>query len=292
MATASWTLAPRTKGAKSVYRVRRALWQAFLYIVLTAGALIMVLPFLWMISTSIKDLAEALRIPPIWIPSVPRWDNYVRAWDAAPFGRYFFNSFFIAVTTTIGEVITTIFAAYAFAKMKFFGKNFMFTLLLGTLMIPGQMLLVPNFLTIKRLGWYNTYWALIIPWIVSVFGIFLLRQFFRTIPDELWDAARIDGCSRFRYIWRIVVPLSRPGIATVALFKFIGSWNAFLWVLIMTDRVELRTVPVGLRFFMSDMGTDYPLLMAASTMAILPVLLIFFFTQRQFIQGIARTGLK
>jgi multiple sugar transport system permease protein len=133
---------------------------------------------------------------------------------------------------------------------------------------------------------------LIIPWTVSVFGIFLLRQFFRTIPDEFWDAARIDGCSRFRYIWQVVVPLSRPGIATVALFKFIGSWNAFLWVLIMTDKVELRTIPVGLRFFMSDVGTNYPLLMAASTMAILPVLLIFLFTQRQFIQGITRTGLK
>lgn len=276
----------------SVYRARRLTWLLFLYLVLTAGAAVMLLPFAWSLSTSLKTLSEAMRIPPTWIPKQPHWDNYIAAWKAAPFGRYFFNSFFIAITTTMGEVITTILAAYAFAKMDFFGKNFLFTLLLGTLMIPGQMLLVPNYVTIKRLGWYNTYWALIIPWVVSVFGIFLLRQFFRTIPDELWDAARIDGCSRFRFIWRIVVPLARPGIATVALFKFVGSWNAFLWVLIMTDKVELRTVPVGLRYFMSDMGTEYPLLMAAALMAIVPVLILFFVTQRQFIQGIARTGLK
>ncbi|MCR4391776.1 MAG: carbohydrate ABC transporter permease [Candidatus Acetothermia bacterium] len=252
----------------------------------------MILPFLWMVSTSFKDLVEALRIPPVWIPTQWRWENYLEAWNAAPFGRYFFNSFFIAITTTVGEVITTILAAYAFAKMNFLGKNVVFTILLGTMMIPGQMLLVPNYVTISRLGWYDTYWALIIPWIVSVFGIFLLRQFFRTIPDELWDSARIDGCSRLRYLWRIVVPLSRPGIATVALFKFVGSWNAFLWVLIMTNKVELRTVPVGLRYFQQDVGTDYHLLMAASTMAIVPILILFFLTQRQFVQGIARTGLK
>jgi len=292
MATEWVRWSPDYFGFRGASRVRRILWHSFLYLSLTAGAALMLLPFFWMLSTSLKTLAEALRMPPIWIPKAPHWENYVLAWNAAPFGRYFFNSFFIAITTTVGEVITTILAAYAFAKMEFFGKNFLFILLLGTLMIPGQMLLVPNYVTIKRLGWYNTYWALIIPWVVSVFGIFLLRQFFRTIPDELWDAARIDGCSRFRFIWRIVVPLSRPGIATVALFKFVGSWNAFLWVLIMTDKVELRTVPVGLRFFMSDVGTNYPLLMAAATMAIVPILILFFFTQRQFIQGVARTGLK
>ncbi|MBC7092602.1 carbohydrate ABC transporter permease [Candidatus Bipolaricaulota bacterium] len=252
----------------------------------------MVLPFLWMVSTSLKTLIEALRFPPTWIPEPARWENYLAAWNAAPFGRYFFNSFFIAIATTIGEVTITALAGYAFAKMNFLGKNVLFMLLLGTLMIPGQMLLVPNFITIKRLGWYNTYWALIIPWIASVFSIFLLRQFFRTIPDEFWDSARIDGCSRLRYLAQVVAPLSRPALATVALFNFVGSWNAFLWVLVMTDKVELRTVPVGLRYFMMEMGTDYPLLMAAATMAIVPILILFFFAQRQFIQGIARTGLK
>ncbi|RLE37479.1 carbohydrate ABC transporter permease, partial [Candidatus Acetothermia bacterium] len=162
----------------------------------------------------------------------------------------------------------------------------------GTMMIPGEMLLVPNFILMTRLHWIDTYYALIIPWITSVFGIFLLRQFFMTIPDDLWDAARIDGCGRLRFLWRIMVPLSRPGITSVALFKFIGSWNAFLWVLIMTNNPNMRTVPVGLSFFRSDVGTDYELLMSASFMAMLPILILFFVAQKQFIQGIARSGLK
>ncbi|MGC9530143.1 MAG: carbohydrate ABC transporter permease [Candidatus Bipolaricaulaceae bacterium] len=252
----------------------------------------MLLPFFWMVTTSVKTLVEALRIPPIWIPSDLHWDNYVRAWNAAPFARYFFNSFFIAVMCSAGEVFTSVLAAYAFAKMDFFGKRFLFGALLATMMIPGHMLLVPNFVTITRLGWHDTYQALIIPWIVGVFSIFLLRQFFKTVPDELWDSARIDGCSRFRYIWKVMVPLSKPAITTVALFSFVGSWNAFLWVLIMTDSAHMRTIPVGLRFFQMEMGTEYPLLMAASTMAIVPILLLFLAAQRQFIQGIARTGLK
>lgn len=272
--------------------VRRAGWTLFVYVVLLGVVVVMLLPFLWMLSTSLKDLVEALRFPPQWIPAPARWQNYLQAWNAAPFGRYFFNSFAIAIATTVGEVVVTSLAGYAFAKMNFLGKTVLFTLLLGTLMVPGQMLLVPNFITIKRLGWYNTYWALIVPWIASVFSIFLLRQFFRTIPDELWDSARIDGCSRLRYLARVVAPLSRPALATVALFNFVGSWNAFLWVLVMTDKVELRTVPVGLRYFMMEAGTDYPLLMAAATLAIVPILILFFAAQRQFIQGIARTGLK
>lgn len=211
-----------------VHRARQSLLLFCSYVMLATVAVVMLLPFFWMISTSLKDLVEALRIPSIWIPKPIRFENFPGAWNAAPFGRYFFNSFFIAFLTTIGEVICASLAAYAFAKMNFFGKNVLFMLLLGTLMIPGQMLLVPNFITIKRLGWYNTYWALIIPWIASVFSIFLLRQFFRTISDELWDSARIDGCSRFRYLWRIVAPLSQPALATVALFNFVGSWNAFL----------------------------------------------------------------
>ena len=161
----------------------------------------MLLPFLWMLTTSLKSEAAVLQMPPQWIPTEWKWSNYPLAWSTAPFARYFFNSFFMSAMTTIGEVIFTIFAAYAFAKMKFLGKNALFTLLLGTLMIPGQMLLIPNFVTITRLGWLDTYWALIIPWLASVFAIFLLRQFFRSLPDELWDSARIDGCGRFRFLW-------------------------------------------------------------------------------------------
>lgn len=274
------------------YVVRQRAYRALLYVLMFLGCAIMLLPFFWMLTTSLKTELGAMRMPPQWIPPQLHWENYAQAWNTAPFGRYFFNSFFVSITSTVGEVLTTILAAYAFAKMRFFGKNVLFAILLGTLMIPGEMLLVPNYVTLVKWGWFDHYEALIIPWIVSVFGIFLLRQFFRSIPDELWDAARIDGCPRRRYLWRVVVPLSKPAILTVALFKFLGSWNAYQWVLIMTNSEEMRTVPVGLTMFSSDIGTAYHLLMAASVMAIVPILILFFFTQKQFIQGIARTGIK
>ncbi len=274
------------------YLAQQGGYRFLLYALLFAGCAIMILPFLWMLTTSLKSDVSVLRMPPQWIPTDWKWSNYPSAWSTAPFGRYFFNSFFIAITTTIGEVFTTILAAYAFAKMQFFGKNLLFAILLGTLMIPGEMLLIPNYVTITRFGWFDHYEALIIPWLVSVFGIFLLRQFFRSLPDELWDSARIDGCRRFRFLWQIIVPLSKPAILTVALFKFLGSWNAFQWVLIMTNSEPMRTVPVGLTTFSSEIGTQYELLMAASVLAILPVLILFFFAQKQFIQGVARTGIK
>lgn len=274
------------------YVARQRVQRFTLYVLLFAGCAIMLFPFFWMLTTSFKTQAETLRIPPQWIPSAFRWQNYVDAWNAAPFGRYFFNSFFMAITTTIGEVFTTILAAYAFAKMKFFGKSTIFAILLGTMMIPGQMLLLPNYVTMARLSWLDQYEALIIPWLVSVFGIFLLRQFFRSVPDELFDAAKIDGCSRLRFLFRIMVPLSKPAIFTVALLKFMGSWNSFQWVLIMTTSEHMRTVPVGLQLFSSEVGTAYERLMAASVLAIIPILILFLFTQKQFIQGVARTGIK
>jgi multiple sugar transport system permease protein len=276
----------------SYYTARRGLYRSLLYLLMLASCVVMLFPFFWMVTTSFKTGIEAMKFPPQWIPTSWHWANYPLAWSTAPFGRYFFNSFFIAITSTLGEVFTTVLAAYAFAKMRFFGKNALFALLLGTLMIPGEMLLVPNFVTIVRLHWFDHYQALIIPWLVSVFGIFLLRQFFRSIHDELWDAARIEGCGRFRYLMRIIVPLSKPAILTVALFKFLGSWNAFQWVLMMTNSEAMRTVPVGLTNFSTDIGTAYEQLMAASVLAILPVLILFFFTQKQFIQGVARTGIK
>jgi len=263
-----------------------------LYVILLAGAAIMLLPFFWMFSTSFKTLSDAMAIPPVWIPSPFVPENYVRAWHAAPFARYFFNSVFISSMTMIGEVITCIFAGFAFAKMKFFGKHVLFMLVLATFMIPGHMLLVPSYVLIRGLGWYDTYWALIMPWVTSAFGIFLMRQFFRTLPDELWDAARMDGCPRLRYVLQIAVPIVRPGIATVALLQFINSWNSFLWVLIMTDSPLMRTIPVGLRFFQMEAGTRYPELMAASAMAIVPIIILFFFAQKHFVRGFARTGVK
>lgn len=271
---------------------RKVFFKGLTYLLLIIGAGVILLPFYWMVTTSLKTPSAAMAVPPQWIPTSLHWQNYVKAWNAAPFGRYFINSFFISIMTTIGEVITTILAAYAFAKMDFFGKNVIFMILISLMMFPGQLRLIPNYLLASSLGWVGTYQILILPWIASIFGIFLLRQYFLTIPEELWDAAQLDGCSRFRFLWRIVVPLSKPGIITVALFKFVSSWNAFMWVLIMTNTATMRTIPVGLAVFQSEAGTHYGQLMAASTMAILPILVIFFLAQKQFIQGVTRSGIK
>ncbi len=272
--------------------LKKALYKFFTYFALLALVIAVLLPFYWMVTTSFKPPGEVNVVPPKWIPSELHWQNYVKAWNAAPFNRYFINSFFVSIMTTIGEVLTTILAAYAFAKMDFFGKRVLFLSLLGLMMFPGQLRLIPNFMLASNLGWTDSYQILIVPWIASIFGIFLLRQYFKTIPDELWDAAQLDGCSRFRFLWKVVVPLSKPGIITVALFKFVGSWNAFLWVLIMTNKPSMRTIPVGLAVFRSEAGTHFAELMAASTMAVLPILIIFFFAQKQFIQGVARSGIK
>ena len=220
------------------------------------------------------------------------WQNYVDAWNAAPFGRYYLNTVFVAVTTTVLEIIFAAMAAFAFAKMDFFGKKFIFSLFLATMMVPGEVLLVPNFITLTNLGWVDTYYALIVPWVVSVFAIFLLRQHFMTIPDELYDAAKIDGMNKWKFLWGVMVPLSKPAIITGALLKFVGSWNSFLWVLIITKSPEYRTLPVGLQNFSSATGTEYNLLMSAATFSIIPVVILFLITQKYFIAGISRSGLK
>lgn len=220
------------------------------------------------------------------------FQNYVDAWKAAPFSRYYLNTIFVATSTTVLEVILASMAAYAFSWMNFPGKNFLFGLFLATMMVPGEVLLVPNFITISKFGWIDTYYSLIVPWIVSVFAIFLMRQHFMAIPKELFDASKIDGCSHWRFLWQIVVPLSKPVIITGALLKFVGSWNSFLWVLIVTNSDKYRTLPVGLQNFSSDVGTLYNQLMAAATFSVLPVIILFLLTQQYFVRGIARTGLK
>ncbi len=220
------------------------------------------------------------------------FQNYVDAWNAAPFARYYFNTVLVATITTFLNIIVGVMAAFAFSKLHFKGRNFLFMLFLATMMIPGEVLLVPNFITIVKFGWFNTYYALIIPWIASAFVIFLMRQNFMSVPDELFDAAKIDGASKWRFLWTILVPLSKPVIITGALLNFVGSWNAFLWVLIVTNTPSMRTLPVGLQNFSSNAGTMYNQLMAASTFSMLPIVILFLFAQKYFIQGIARSGLK
>jgi ABC-type glycerol-3-phosphate transport system permease component len=218
--------------------------------------------------------------------------NYSQAWYKNNFDRYFFNSFYIAVTTTFFQILTSALAAYAFSFMDFKGKNTIFMLFLATMMIPGQAILVPNYLILAKLRWVDTYWALIFPFCAQVFGIFLLRQFFMAVPKELYDAAKIDGCSRFGFFWRVLIPLSIPAVTTMGIFTFIGSWNSFLWALIVTHRDSLRTIQVGLSTFKDAEGTKFELLMAASTFCILPLIIGFFLAQKQFIEGISRSGMK
>lgn len=218
--------------------------------------------------------------------------NYSKAWYKNSFDRYFFNSFYIAVVTTFFQILTSGLAAYAFAFMEFKGRNLLFLAFLATMMIPAQAILVPNYLILAQLHWIDTYWALIFPFCAAVFGIFLLRQFFMAVPRELYDASIIDGCSRFGFFWRILIPLSVPAVTTMGIFTFIGSWNSFLWALIVTHRDSLRTIQVGLSTFKDAEGTKFELLMAASTFCILPLVIGFFLAQKQFIEGISRSGMK
>jgi multiple sugar transport system permease protein len=270
------------------------LWKNWwVHLLLLAGAVIMLLPFYWMIITAVKPYEETLKFPPTWWTWPFHFENFPGVLRTqALWGRYFLNSAIVTTITTVGEVTLSIFAAYAFARLQFFGKNILFTLFLATMMVPMEVLLVPNYITLTDLGLVNTYGALIIPWLVSVFAIFLLRQHFLSIPKELEEAAKLDGCGHIRFLWQIMVPLSKPAIATIALFKFIGSWNDFLWTLIMTNTPEMRTAPVGLKALMQDEGLQYHLWMAGAVMVMLPVLILFLFAQKQFIEGIARSGLK
>jgi len=226
--------------------------------------------------------------------------NYRKAWYAPEvatrgsvnFGRYFFVSLFAGLLSTTGTLLTSALAAFAFARMNFPGKGIFFYLVLTTMMVPGQVLLIPNFLTLGTLGWLDTYLALIAPFLASVFTIFLMRQFFMTIPDDLWDAAQVDGMGRFRFLWGVVAPLSKPVFITAGIFLFLGNWNALLWPLIVTSTPQMRTLMVGLQTFNEEAGSEFELLMSASAMAVVPVVVLFFVLQRFFIQGIARTGLK
>ncbi len=256
-----------------------------------AGALV-AFPFYWMVSTSLKSNAEASAFPPSLLPTEWLFANYAKAWHSAPFGRYFVNSAVMSVGTVVLELVTGCLAAYALARMHVPGRKWIFGILLATLMIPPEAIIIPNFIIVKTFQWYNTYWALIIPFAASVFSIFLLRQTFLNVPHELYEAAVLDGCSHLRYLWRIVVPLSRAGLAVVALLTFIRTWNAFQWPLIVTGSAEMRPIQVGLLIFQSDVSTNYNLLMAGSAMAVAPIILLFIVAQRQLVQGIGRTGLR
>jgi ABC-type glycerol-3-phosphate transport system permease component len=271
-------------------RVTRRAVRLGLHTILIVGAVIAALPFLWMLLTSLKSYQEFI-IGQL-VPDTLRFGNYIEAWQMAPFGRYFLNSIFISTTTVTAVLVTSTLAAYAFARIDFYGRDVLFMVFLATLMVPFEVTMIPNFILIRDLGWYDTYWAMIVPFSASVFGVFLLRQFFATIPSDYYDAAVLDGCGHLRFLWEIVLPLSRPALITVGLFTFLGSWNALLWPLIVTRTQEIRPIMLGLAEFISEAGTQTQLLMAAATLTILPVVIFYFFAQREFIEGLASGGLK
>jgi len=368
-------LCSTSRAIDSPTQKRGSIAGAFLkYEVLLFGAVVMLLPFYWMIVTAFKDGQTAAAFPPVWTPSriatkapdpktgemirvvplgtaqrtgeqvrVVPYDNMVfrrvqesdfsvtkeipdpdfvflsdpalfqtdsvisldlknfrRAWyrpeessrGQVNFQTYFAVSIISSLLATVGTLITSALAAFAFARLVFWGKTYLFYIVLATMMVPGQVLLIPNFLILSSIGWLDTWAALVVPWLASVFTIFLMRQFFMTIPEDLWDAARIDGASRFRYLWQVVVPLSRPVFVTAGIFDFLNNWNSLLWPLIVTSTPRMRTLMVGLQNLNDDAGAEFHILMAASCFAVLPVVLVFFFLQRFFIEGIARTGLK
>ena len=265
---------------------------ALLYVVLIFGAVIMAFPFYWMLTTAFKGLSESVAIPPTMWPTTWIWTNFVDAWHAAPFPRYFLNTVIMAVGATLGSLITGVLAAYAFARMRFFGKDIIFMMFLATMMIPFEVTLIPDFLIIRTLRWYNTYTALIVPWTASVFSIFLLRQFFMSLPKELYEATILDGGTHFQFLYRVAMPLAIPALITVSIFSFLGSWTSLLWPLIVTSSPHLRPIQVGLSAFQGEAGSYYNLLMAGATLAILPIVILFLMAQKQFVEGIARSGIK
>jgi multiple sugar transport system permease protein len=265
-----------------------------IHLVLIILGITMVVPFLWMVSTSLKGFHEIFRYPPTWIPEKPQWSNYLQVWKLAPFGRFYVNSVFVAVATTAGQVVTGVLAAYAFARMEFAGRDKIFMVFLATLMVPTQVTLIPTYIVMSRIGWIDSYKALIVPFVATAFSVFLLRQFFLTIPRELEEASIMDGCSKLRFIFSVIMPLSKPAVSSVALFGFLGSWNSYLWPLIVINSNQMRTLPIGLRYFVAQQGggSEWHFLMAASLIVMLPVLIVFFLAQKQFIEGIARSGIK
>lgn len=267
-----------------------------IYAILIIGAIVAIVPFLFTFSVSLMNLTEATGRT--LIPEVPQWGNYLQAWEDADFGLYFWNSVKIAFITVGGQIVFCTLAAYAFAQLDFPGKEFLFALLLSTLILPEAVTWVPNFITVSWLGrvtpfqWINNWPALTIPFMASALSILILRQFFQQIPSELWDSAQMDGASHLRYLIQVVVPLSKAALVTVILFSFIGSWNALAWPILVTTTPDWRPISYGLYNFVDEGGAQTHLRMAGAMITILPLIVVYFFTQKQFTEGIATSGLK
>jgi multiple sugar transport system permease protein len=267
--------------------------RAWLYVVLAVGLILMVVPFVWMLVSSVKPEAEIRRSPPTWLPETYTLENYQQLFDRLDFPTFFFNSTLVAVVVTVGNVVFCSMLGYALAKLEFPGKRIIFMLVLGTLLVPGMVTFIPLFVLVSNLGLTNTYPGLILPFLVAPFGVFLMRQYFLGLPDELIQAARVDGAGELRIFWNVMLPLTGPALATLAILTFLGSWNNFLWPLVVAQTEDKYTLPVALALYsIGQNATQYGLLLAGAVVVVLPVLAIFFALQRYFVQGIAMTGIK
>ncbi len=279
----------RSRGAKT--RRRSAIRLITSQVGLTLVALLFMVPLIWMLATSLKPGAEVFASPPSLVGSRVAWSNYSEVWSYVPFARYMLNGFLVAVLGTLLVVTSSLASAYAFSRLRFRGRDGLFFVFLGTLMVPQEVVVVPMFLFMTKIGWVNTFQALIVPWAFTAFGTFLLRQALLSVPTELEDAAKIDGANHFRILTRIMVPVVRPTIAVLVVFTFINYWNSFLWPLIVVNDAAHATVPLGLNFFLGQGGGQWQLIMAASTVSMLPTLLLTFALQKYLVRGISMTGL-
>jgi ABC-type glycerol-3-phosphate transport system permease component len=263
-----------------------------IYAILGAGSLLILFPIAWAVSSSLKPNADVFRIPMEWIPRELHPENYILPFQNHSFGTYFLNSLFAAGSVMVLSGAMSCLAGFSLAKYSYFGRDFAFLAILSTLMLPVQVILVPLYLVVRDLGWLDSYQGLIIPQAVTAFGIFLMRQHISTIPDDYLDAARMDGASELGILWWVIVPMSRPALAAVAIFSFLGNWDSLLWPLVVVTRDSLRTLPLGISLFFSEYASIYNQALAVSIVVMLPVLIVFVLMQRQFIEGLARSGLR
>lgn len=274
-------------------RRRDRVARVVLYTVLLAGLVVVVAPFVWMVLSSFKPEGEIRRVPPTWWPETFTLDNYVQLFSRLDFPRYFLNSVLVAGLITVGNVVFCSAVGYALAKLRFAGRRLLFATVLGTLMVPGMVTFVPQFVLVSQLGLVNTYAGLVLPFLAGSFGVFLMRQYLLSIPDDLIEAARVDGAGELRIFWRVVLPLCGPALATLGILTFLSSWNSFLWPLVVATTEDKYTLPVALALFsVGQHRTSFGLLLAGAVVVVLPVIVVFLVLQRHFLRGIATTGLK
>jgi multiple sugar transport system permease protein len=293
MATTTYAVGNRANQSSATQRLATRIVTALAYLLLVLTAISMLFPFYWMVTTSLKTEARVFAFPPEWIPNPPILDSYQYIFYELPFFRYILNSLKVSLLWTFGVVLSSSLAAYAFARVRFRGRETLFIITLAALMIPAQVTIIPLYILMTRIGWVDTHWPLIVPaYLGSAFGIFLMRQYFLTIPQELNDAAKIDGCSHFGVYWRIMLPLAKAVIATLALLSFMGSWNDLLGPVLYLYTEKLFTLPLALTRFRVQYYTQWANMMAGATISLTPILLVFLFTQQYFVRGVVLSGLK